>query len=356
MVVPRVKGSSAGARSVEENVEAKLQALLNEGRAAAVDWTSTEVDFPPYLDEKKFRLGQQAFYNNVFSMMLGKLTGLIALLAVPTILDIIVFTKQSGTPCTAFRRYVSTILHTFVWYEKKPEKSSEFLLSLKNVHMKHCIAFRRSAEAGLTKASQTDMALAQFGFIGFILVCSEKLGLTCTKEELEGFVHMWRVIGYMLGMEDKYNLCTGSVEEATELCRRLLDEVFLPSFATRSKNFDEMGRVLIEGLWPVNPHLDTKAFTAFTLHLAVTGATNNNHSLVIDTESMPRYSRFMYNLQLFALKYLIAPTYWWAPIFRAYFNTQMRIAIFLTEKFPFLAYYCFGYRESQVNIYKYYLH
>lgn len=42
-----------------------------------------------------------------------------------------------------------------------------------------------------------------------------------------------------------------------------------------------MGRILLEGLWPVNPHLDPKAFTAFTLHLAVSAATNNNHSVVI---------------------------------------------------------------------------
>ena len=73
--------------------------------------------------ENKFKLGQQAFYNNVFAMMIAKLSGLLALLAIPSILDILIFTKQSGTPCTAFRRYVSTILHTFVWYEKQPESN-----------------------------------------------------------------------------------------------------------------------------------------------------------------------------------------------------------------------------------------
>ena len=40
-----------------------------------------------------------------------------------------------------------------------------------------------------------------------------------------------------------------------------------------------MGRILVEGLWPVTPFLDPKAYTAFTLHLATSTTTNNNHSV-----------------------------------------------------------------------------
>lgn len=48
------------------------------------------------------------------------------------------------------------------------------------------------------------MAITQFGFIGFTLMSAEQLGVKATEEELEGIVHFWRVIGYMLGMEEKY--------------------------------------------------------------------------------------------------------------------------------------------------------
>ena len=41
-----------------------------------------------------------------------------------------------------------------------------------------------------------------------------------------------------------------------------------------------MGRILIEGLWPVTPFLDPKAYTAFTLQLATSATTNNNHSVI----------------------------------------------------------------------------
>ncbi|KAJ8670246.1 hypothetical protein QAD02_001505 [Eretmocerus hayati] len=334
-------------------VEEKLQLLLREGSKAPADTDTDDLELPEFYDAEKFRMGQQAFYNNVFAMMIAKLSGLLALLAVPSILEILMFTKQSGTPCTAFRRYASTILHTFVWYEKEPGRQAEFFKSLKNVRKKHCIVSRRSSEAGLGRITQLDMALTQFGFIGFTLLAPEQLGVFMSQAELEGLIHFWRVVGHLLGMQDRYNLCSGTVEECNALCKRLLEDVFLPCFAKKNKDFEEMGRVLLEGLWPVNPHLDPKAYTAFTLHLATSVSTNNNHSIVIDTSSMSLYSRFMLNAQLMVHRYLMPPSYWWSRFFRAYFNSQMRLAIFLTERFPFLAYWLFGRRESQVNIYKF---
>jgi len=48
------------------------------------------------------------------------------------------------------------------------------------------------------------MTLAQFGFIGYTIVSEEYLGISVTSEEMEGVVHLWRVIGSMLGMDDKF--------------------------------------------------------------------------------------------------------------------------------------------------------
>lgn len=68
----------------------------------------------------------------------------------------------------------------------------------------HCVAFRRSTEAGVHKPTQLDMALAQFGFVGYVMVSGEQLGIKTTYEELEGVAHFWRVIGSMLGMDDRF--------------------------------------------------------------------------------------------------------------------------------------------------------
>ena len=102
-------------------VEKKLQLILKEGASAPAD-AESELKMPDFFDERKFRLGQDIFRNNVFTMMVAKLSGLLTLLSIPSILDILIFTRQSGTPCTAFRRYASTVLHTFVWYEHEPTK------------------------------------------------------------------------------------------------------------------------------------------------------------------------------------------------------------------------------------------
>lgn len=68
---------------------------------------------------------------------------------------------------------------------------------------------------------------------------------------------------------------------------------------------------------------------------------------------MSRYSRFILNVQYFVHEYLISATYRWSVVFRAFFNGQMRLSVFLTEKYPFLAHWLFGKDKSYVNIYKY---
>lgn len=139
-----------------------------------------------------------------------------------------------------------------------------------------------------------------------------------------------------------------------------------------------MSRVLIKSLWSVNPYLDSTAFVQFTFIFASSIATNNNHSLKIGKSfynkninyyylnnnlnktyifsapsTMSWYSRFILNLQLFTHKYLLPSSYWWSRFFRAFFNSQMRLAIYLTENLPFLAFWNYGIKHSYVDIYKY---
>ncbi|KYN32995.1 hypothetical protein ALC56_12629 [Trachymyrmex septentrionalis] len=313
-------------------------------------------EIPSFYDEKKFRLGQQAFNNNIFSMMIAKLCGLVSLLAISTILDVVMFTKKSGTPCLAYRRYAETVLHTCLWHKKDPNgKPNEFLESLKIVRRKHCVAFKRSTEAGVHKPTQLDMALAQFGFIGYIMVCEKYVGISATREEMEGVVHLWRVIGSMLGIDDKFNICAGTVEETRALCQRILEEVFVPCLANRNKNkhFDQMGNVMLQSLWPINFFIEPLAFITFTLHLVSSAARNNNYSFEIDMSSMPFYSWYRLNTYHFVLKYLVRPDAWWSPFFRAIFNSLMRLGIYSINNFSILAYWKFGKEYTKVNIFNY---
>lgn len=57
---------------------------------------------------------------------------------------------------------------------------------------------------GLNRITQKDMALTQFGFMGYALARPKEIGIyNATREELESLIHIWRVVGYILGMEDR---------------------------------------------------------------------------------------------------------------------------------------------------------
>lgn len=60
-----------------------------------------------------------------FSVLLASLMGLIFVLAVETILKILVCTRASSTPKTAYRRYIRTVYHVFNFYEFLPENDSK---------------------------------------------------------------------------------------------------------------------------------------------------------------------------------------------------------------------------------------
>lgn len=72
---------------------------------------------------------------------------------------------------------------------------------VKNLHNS---ASKRSCAAGFKRISQKDMAFTQFGFMGYAVTNPEYLGIYNAKEEdFEAFIHVWRVIGHLMGIEDR---------------------------------------------------------------------------------------------------------------------------------------------------------
>lgn len=92
-----------------------------------------------------------------------------------------------------------------IWYEEdfKPG-ASKLWQSLTEVQNLHNSASKSGCKIGLNRISQKDMALTQFGFIGYQLIRSETFGIHCaSQEDWEGFLHLWRVIAYQMGVEDR---------------------------------------------------------------------------------------------------------------------------------------------------------
>lgn len=72
------------------------------------------------------------------------------------------------------------------------------------VRKKHNAASRSACKHGVGIISQADMAVTQFGFMGFATARPQLVGIyKASDEDWEGFFHVWRVVGYILGIEDR---------------------------------------------------------------------------------------------------------------------------------------------------------
>lgn len=72
------------------------------------------------------------------------------------------------------------------------------------IRRRHANINKRRVRQGLHGIYQKDMAITQFGFLGYIFVCPEKVGLArATYEQMKGFNHFWQVTGHLLGIDDR---------------------------------------------------------------------------------------------------------------------------------------------------------
>ena len=201
------------------------------------------------------------------------------------------------------------------------------------------------------RITQKDMALTQFGFIGYQLLHPYKVGIhKVNDDEFQGFIHVWRTIGYMLGIKDEFNICQNSITETKSICNQLVSDIFRPKIQQNSNEFIEMVSILIDGMWSFNPALNKKTFFRTIWDLCdLTVPTdhqkpvNNNYLF-----KMSFFDQFIFLFTMFVQRFLLRFRY-----IRAYYNAQKYLSLFLIEYFPFLAFHRFGFRNSFVNIYKY---
>ncbi|XP_046735789.1 uncharacterized protein LOC124405162 isoform X2 [Diprion similis] len=270
----------------------------------------------------------------------ASLAGLIAVLSIPTILKVLIYTKQSGTPCTAFKRYFETLLHTRAWYmQDTTVKGSDWFRSLNVVRWKHMISSRRSSRDGSGGILQRDMAYTQFGFVGYALIEPEYLGLTNTPKEREGLNHFWRVIGYMLGISDRLNICRKTEAETTQLCRRLQTEVFAKYFKELPPNFMHMSEVMLDGFWVIDMTLKPDVIFAITYRL--NGLTYHK----------PLSTWSWLNLKYSELIHTLLGTSIVGPVLRMYFKHLIAFQYWMVRNWPIIAWIRYGREKSKINLY-----
>ncbi|XP_001853256.2 rubber oxygenase [Culex quinquefasciatus] len=333
-----------------------LRNLLKCGSSLPVDSDvdAYELQLPEWYDDGKFKRAQQFFKRNLFAMYVAMLCGLLVILAVPSILNVLIYTKQSSTAMTAYRRYVATIMHTLNWYYEDLTPGSTSWKSIAYVRRTHAATSKRSSSKLSGRIiAQKDMAVTQFGFVGYVVLGYKKLGIQYSVEDMEAMVHFWRVIGYMIGIQDQYNICTDSLATTEQRMRQIQDHILRPALEERTEDFEEMGKALITGMWSFNPFLNYDAFLFLTARLTgVPGYhywTEEHPSVGCETkyQKFSRYTRFV--LYFLILIHEIGLKY---TIVRLYLNSQMVMSRFLITYFPFLAIPKFGFRNSYVRILK----
>lgn len=85
-----------------------------------------------------------------------------------------------------------------------------------------------------------------------------------TPENIEGFVHFWAVVCYILGIKDEFNLCLLPVETVRIICKFFLRFVLIPQMQIETPNFKHMVAVLLEGIKKIVPLRDPTIYLSLT--------------------------------------------------------------------------------------------
>ncbi|XP_071546079.1 uncharacterized protein [Panulirus ornatus] len=313
----------------EEDVAARelVHQLLGSASSLPADCGSPTTR-PPWLDTAKLKRGQAVFHRYFLSVFVANLVGLVCILAVESILKVLVFTGRSSTVTASFKRYLGTLNHVRVWYTADVfDPDSSAFKSIQLVRRMHTTSHKDAKKAGVAIATQTDMVVTQWAFFGLVLTHGQYLGLSCSREEEESLVHFWKSVGYLLGIEDRFNLGSGELEEVRAKCKAVLEVVIVAGLTRPPHHFSTMTDVMLQGVHMIIPAVDPPAFLAFTYHLL---------GLHHDTTNLSWCSTFILNFMIWVFRTVLH-----IPIIgkltHVWVNSLLRFALFVCNSLPSVA-------------------
>ncbi|CAB4069022.1 unnamed protein product [Lepeophtheirus salmonis] len=142
--------------------------------------------------------------------------------------------RNSSTPDTAFARYLRTLNHTYAWFHSESSLSKS-LIQVRNAHI-------RADKSSSSKRKRTIHDPSKSG--------------------LEALRRLMYKVGYFLGVEDKFNLCYGSVEMTQSYSKDISEYIIKPAIEDpqSSVKSDEMTKILLKGIHIINPFVLPLAF------------------------------------------------------------------------------------------------
>lgn len=227
---------------------------LQTGSSVPLDCGQVNYEKPCWLDKDRYIHGQQFFQRHLVPMMLAMHCSLSCGFAITNLLKALVFTKQSDTAPKSIKRYLETFYHLMLWHtgdvwDDPSDKAYQSVRKVKQMHTSVARAMNTEQDGAPEEGiSQYDMSLVQCGFMGAVTMYPEGFGIRCSEQELGDYIYFWRCIGFLLGIKDEYNMCSGSYKQTMVLCKQIEQQVLLPSMDSPPLEFHKMATAYFDGL------------------------------------------------------------------------------------------------------------
>ncbi|EFN67112.1 hypothetical protein EAG_12674, partial [Camponotus floridanus] len=206
---------------------------------------------PDWLDISKFYRGQQFALRYFCTLSISNLMSLLMIFSFADGLKPLILSQKSNTPYRAFKRYLSTIRRFRNWYTMSYTKCPMFQTIAKDFADTCPLAKSRQCPYTMSKMkglNQGDMSGTQFACMGLIVLYPEQFGIyNVSDEDLEAFCHLWRGLGYLLGIQDQYNFCRGSLQEIRQRTEDFIEHWVKPNLSTVTAEWEHMSISLYEG-------------------------------------------------------------------------------------------------------------
>lgn len=180
------------------------------------------------------------------------------------------------------------------------------------------------------------------------------LGVQVSRENVEALSHFWRVIGFMLGTTDEYNLYTDSWETTLPRLELFMETFFRPNLINPPAEFIATVTTFLGGLWYFNPLLAPDSFIYFTkMTCDCPGYSYLESGLEMvnapptqktNLQSMGRLNRFLLWLLFTVHAYLLNFT-----VFRVLLNVAVALLFKGVQYIPVMAIFHFGRKNAYIK-------
>lgn len=296
---------------------------------------------PGWLDMDKFYRGQQFALRYYTSLSMSNLMSLLMIFNFADGLKPLILSQKSSTPYHAFKRYLSTNKRFRNWYTSNPWcEGTQAYRDIQTVRKLHrsmrqklcntsddqidreseiprimCPAFKTIARdfadvcptakswqcpytmSRMKGLNQGDMLGTQFASMGLIVLYPEQFGVhNASDEDLEAFCHLCRGLGYLLGIEDQYNFCRGSLQDIRQRTEDFIEHWVKPNFRTVTAEWEHMSICLYEGTGYIAHFNSYKVFLLYLCDVFKLNMPRLYKSFSLSERIMYRLLKFMFLL------------------------------------------------------------